>query len=240
MKAVRKIIEIDESKCDGCGLCVPSCAEGALRIENGKARLGAERYCDGLGACLGECPSDALRIVEKEVEGYDKQAVHERLKAQVAAREPAMACGCPSSLIRAFSPLEKQPGQGEQAPVQDIASALAHWPIQIRLLPPHAPFLKNADLLVAADCAPAAYPDFRRLLAGKVLLIGCPKFDNPDEYINRFSLIFRNNDVKSVTVLVMEVPCCQGLPFMVGQGMKLAGKNVPVKKVITGIDGRLV
>jgi Pyruvate/2-oxoacid:ferredoxin oxidoreductase delta subunit len=238
MKAVRKIIEIDESKCDGCGLCVPSCAEGAIKIENGKARLVAEKYCDGLGACLGECPQDALCIVEREVDEYDEQAVHEHLQSQVTAKEPAMACGCPSSLIQTFAPLKKQPKQQAPGPVQE-ASALTHWPIQIRLVPPTAPFLKNADLLVAADCAPAAYPGFHRLLEGKVLLIGCPKFDNAEEYIRKFELIFRNNDIRSVTVFVMEVPCCQGLPPIVAQAMKLAGKNTPLKKTITGINGEM-
>jgi ferredoxin len=239
MKAVRKIIEIDEAKCDGCGLCVPSCAEGAIRIENGKARLVAEKFCDGLGACLGECPRDALHIVDREVDEYDEQAVHEHLKSQVTAKEPAMACGCPSSLIQTFTPLKKQPQRELTGPAQATASALTHWPIQIRLVPPNAPFLKNADLLVAADCAPAAYPDFHRLLAGKVLLIGCPKFDNTEEYIKKFALIFKNNDVRSVTVFVMEVPCCQGLPLIVEQAMKLAGKNIPLKKTITGIKGEL-
>ncbi len=239
MKVLRKIIEIDESKCDGCGLCVPSCEEGAIRIENGKARLVAEKYCDGLGACLGECPRDALHIVGKEVDDYDEQAVHEHLKSQVAAREPAMACGCPSSLIQRFSPLKRQTKQENPGRAQDTVSALTHWPIQIRLVPPNAPFLKNAALLVAADCAPAAYPDFHRLLAGKVLLIGCPKFDNADEYIKKFALIFRNNDIRSITVFVMEVPCCQGLPLIVEQAMKLAGKNIPLEKTITGIEGEL-
>ena len=239
MKAVRKIIEIDEAKCDGCGLCVPSCAEGAIRIENGKARLVAEKYCDGLGACLGECPQDALHIVDREVDDYDEQAVHEHLKSQVTAGEPEMACGCPSSIIQTFSPLKKHPPREAPGPLQDAASALTHWPIQIRLVPPNAPFLKNADLLVAADCAPAAYPDFHRLLAGKVLLIGCPKFDNTDEYIKKFALIFKNNDIRSVTVFVMEVPCCQGLPLIVEQAMKLAGKNIPLKKAITRLNGEL-
>lgn len=237
MKAVRKIIEIDETKCDGCGLCVPSCAEGAIKIENGKARLVAEKYCDGLGACLGECPQDALRIIEREVDEYDEQAVHEHLKSQVTDREPSMACGCPSTLIQTFSPLKGRP-QGK-GPERGMPSALTHWPIQIRLVPPTAPFLKNADLLVAADCAPAAYPDFHRLLEGKVLLIGCPKFDNAEEYVKKFALIFTNNDIKSVNVFVMEVPCCQGLPIIVEQGMKLAGKNIPLVKTITGTNGEI-
>lgn len=239
MKAVRKIIEIDETKCDGCGLCVPSCAEGAIRIENGKARLVAEKYCDGLGACLGECPQGDLQIVEREVDEYEEQAVHEHLKSQVAAKEPAMACGCPSTLIQTFSPLKRQPSREAPGPKQDAPSALTHWPIQIRLVPPTAPFLKNADLLVAADCAPAACPGFQRLLEGKVLLIGCPKFDNAEEYVRKFELIFRNNDIRSVTVFVMEVPCCQGLPLIVSQAMKPAGKNIPLVKKITGINGEL-
>jgi ferredoxin len=239
MKALRKIIEIDESKCDGCGLCVPACAEGAIRIENGKAKLVAEKYCDGLGACLGECPNDALHIVEREVDCFDEQAVHEHLTSPAPAKEAAMPCGCPSTLIQTFTPLKKRV---REAPDQEqhTASALTHWPIQIRLVPPAAPFLKNADLLVAADCAPAACPDFHRLLEGKVLLIGCPKFDNADEYIRKFAQIFGNNNIKSVTVFVMEVPCCQGLPLIVEQGLKLAGGNVPLKKIITGINGELL
>lgn len=239
MKAVRKIIEIDEARCNGCGLCVPSCAEGAIRIEEGKARLVAEKYCDGLGACLGECPQDALRIVEREVDEYDEHSVHEHLKSQVRTKEPSMACGCPSSLIQTFTPLTKQPKEAARNKAHETASALTHWPIQIRLVPPTAPFLKNADLLVAADCAPAAFPDFQKMLDGKVLLIGCPKFDNTDEYINKFAIIFRNNNINSVTVLVMEVPCCQGLPLIVEQGMKTAGKNVPVKTIIIGLNGEL-
>ena len=157
MKTLRKIIEIDESKCDGCGLCVPSCAEGAMRIVDGKARLVAEKYCDGLGACLGECPQDALHIVEREVDDYDEKAVHEHLKTQISAKEPNMPCGCPSTLLQSFSPAKKKTLREQVGPAQGMPSALSHWPIQIRLVPPSAPFLKNADLLVAADCVPSGW-----------------------------------------------------------------------------------
>lgn len=240
MKALRKIIEIDETKCDGCGLCVPSCAEGAIRIEDGKARLVAEKFCDGLGACLGECPQGALRIVEREVDVFDEAAVHEHLKASITATESPMPCGCPSTLIRTFAPAPK-PAPREKSGRQDAASSLTHWPIQIKLVPPHAPFLRNADLLVAADCTPAAYPRFHEdFLAGKVMLLGCPKLDDVQEYVQKFARIFAQNDIRSVTALVMEVPCCQGLPAIVEQGMRLAGKNVPIGKVVIGISGKVM
>jgi Pyruvate/2-oxoacid:ferredoxin oxidoreductase delta subunit len=246
MKTRRKIIEIDESKCDGCGLCVPSCAEGAIIITDGKARLVAEKYCDGLGACLGECPSNALRIIEREVDEYDEKSVHEHLKEQVSAKGPVMACGCPSALVRDFSP-ERNSIAASVSPAPTPAtapeaeSALTHWPVQIKLVPPHAPFLKGADLLVAADCAPAAYPRFHEeFLKGKVLLIGCPKFDDAAEYVQKFAAIFSRGDIRSVTVLVMEVPCCQALPAIVKKGMEMAGTQVPLKKEVISVRGKLL
>ena len=244
MKYLRKIVEIDEEKCDGCGLCVPSCAEGAIKIIDGKARLIAEKYCDGLGACLDECPKDAINIVEKEVEEFDEVAVKEHLQATmdkpVKAPE-AMPCGCPSAHIRSFS---EEPATTPAAPpvtTGKAPSALSHWPVQIRLVPPHAPFLKNADLLVAADCSPMAYGDFHRdFLAGKVVMMGCPKFDDIELYEERFRQIFSQAEVKSVTVLVMEVPCCQGLPTIVIKTLKDSGKNIPLEIVTIGLQGKIL
>lgn len=244
MKINRKIIEIDEELCDGCEQCVPSCAEGALQIVDGKAKLVADVYCDGLGACLGECPTGALKIVEREAEDFDEEAVEERLSSIAGDESPeesTMACGCPSSQIRSFVPSESLQEAHEPAVQESTVSALSHWPVQIKLVPPQAPFLKGADLLVAADCTPVAYPNFHRdLLKGKAVMVGCPKFDDVQEYIEKFVDIFKMADIKSVTVAVMEVPCCQGLPVIVERGMQMAGKSIPLEKVVIGAHGDIL
>jgi ferredoxin len=236
MKINRKIIEIDEELCDGCGQCVPSCAEGAIQIVDGKAKLVADVYCDGLGACLGECPTGALNVVEREAEDFDEEAVEEHLSSMARDESPeegTMACGCPSSQIQSFVPSESRQEANE--------SALSHWPVQIKLVPPQAPFLKGADLLVAADCTPVAYPNFHRdFLKGKAVMVGCPKFDDVQEYIEKFAAIFKMADIKSVTVAVMEVPCCQGLPVIVEKGMEIAGKKIPLEKVVIGAQGDIL
>ncbi len=243
MKAVRKIVEIDEERCDGCGLCVLSCAEGAIQIVDGKARLVSESYCDGLGACLGECPQGALRIIERESEEFDPEAVEHYLKEREKQR-PAEAgapahAGCPSAQIRTFEVVcndSAAPRAEGESP-----SALSHWPVQLRLVPANAPFLKSADLLVAADCVPVAYPDFHRdFLAGKVVLIGCPKFDNPTEYVQKFAEIFKNADVRRVTVVDMEVPCCSALGMIVKKGLEVAGKSVPIEQVTVSTRGGIL
>jgi NAD-dependent dihydropyrimidine dehydrogenase PreA subunit len=204
VKIKRKIIEIDEERCDGCGQCVPSCAEGAIQVIDGKARLVAEKYCDGLGACLGECPRGALSVVERQAEGFDEKAVENHLKSKdtvASSADAALACGCPSVQLQTFFPSLQQ-----DASVCSGAglSALSHWPVQIRLVPANAPFLKGADLLVAADCAPVAYPNFHGdFLKGRVVLVGCPKFDDARGYIMKLADIFRQADIRSVTVSVM-------------------------------------
>jgi ferredoxin len=245
MKTVRKIVEIDENKCDGCGLCVPSCAEGAIRIVDGKAKIKSENFCDGLGACLGECPRGALRIVEREAEAFDEEAVKKEQSAPRGHRHagPELPCGCPSTHLKTWTPS----GSCEEAnrpAVQDpspSASELRHWPVQIRLVPPTAPFLKGAHLLVAADCTPVAYPRFHEdFLKGKTVLIGCPKFDDAEMYAQKFAQIFEKADLRSVTVVVMEVPCCQGLPAIVRKGMETAGKKVRLEKVVVAADGEIL
>ncbi|HYA14257.1 MAG TPA: 4Fe-4S binding protein [Syntrophales bacterium] len=244
MKVNRKIIRIDEEKCDGCGSCVPACAEGAIQIMDGKARLIAEKYCDGLGACLGECPRDALRIIEHEVDEFDQAAVDEHMKSRETTQiseGPVMACGCPSSLIQSFTPLRSCKEVNKPVAQTDNATALSHWPVQIRLVPATAPFLKEADLLIAADCTPVAYPRFHSdFLRGKVVLLGCPKFDDTETYIKKFEQIFREADIRSITALVMEVPCCQGFPAIVRKGMDFAGKNIPLEKVIISRSGDII
>ena len=244
MKEKRKIIEIDESRCDGCGLCVPSCAEGAIRVIDGKARLVADKYCDGLGACLGECPKDAIKIVEREAEEFDQPAAEKHVQSQKAADIPivqTMACGCPSTLIQMFSSTTSCEEANKAVSQTRGVSALSHWPIQIRLVPPTAPFLKGADLLVAADCTPFAYPRFHDdFLKGKVLLVGCPKLDDAEEYILKFAHIFHEADIKKITVLVMEVPCCQGLPVIIQKGMAMAGKDIPMEKTVINSRGEVI
>ncbi len=236
MNATRKIIEIDENLCNGCGECVPACAEGAIAIVDPKAKLVKDMFCDGLGACLGECPTGALKIIEREADAFDEKAAHEHVKKMKKPQAPSpfapmLGGGCASATLHTFSPDRKkaQP-TGAAGPSE---SALSHWPIQIRLIPPTAPFLKDGDLLVAADCVPGAYADFHRdFLEGRVLLLGCPKFDDKELYLQRFTDIFRANDIKSVKVLRMEVPCCSSLLPIVTEAAHRSGKDVPVEEVV--------
>jgi ferredoxin len=241
MKVTRKIIEIDEELCDGCGQCVPSCAEGALQIIDGKAKLVAEVYCDGLGACLGECPNDALRVVDRDADEFDEHAVEKHLSSMAKEEGPhviPITSGCPSSQIKMFAPSGPRKEAGGPSSEGESESALTHWPVQIRLVPPTAPFLKGADLLVVADCVPVAYPRFHTdFLKGKVVVVGCPKFDDVQAYIQKFSEIFKMADIRSVSVVIMEVPCCQGLPIVVGRGMEKSGKKIPMEKVMISARG---
>ena len=244
MKSTRKIIQIDEERCDGCGNCVTSCAEGAIQIIDGKARLVSENYCDGLGACLGECPQGALQMIERVADEFDPEAVERHLeeleKSKDSVKEASpMPGGCPSSQIRMFDMSCKQANH----PVSQsgVSSELSHWPVQIRLVPANAPFLKGAQLLVAADCTPVAYPNFHQdLLHGKVVLLGCPKFDDVREYIKKFADIFAAANIQSVTVVTMEVPCCSALPQIVAKGMETAGKVVPLEEVVISTRGEII
>jgi ferredoxin len=241
MNVKRKIIQIDDERCNGCGQCVLACAESAIKIVDGKARLISDIYCDGLGACLGECPQDALKIVEREAPEFDEKAVEEHLHAEGLQQETPSPVhpGCPSAAVRQFD--RPSAAAGPAAGAGTEASALTNWPVQIRLVPPSAPFLKNADLLVTADCVAVAYPSFHRdFLQGRVVLLGCPKFDDADSYIQKFTQIFKTADIKSVTVVVMEVPCCQGLPAIVKEGMDAAGKKVPLEKVVVNAEGEIL
>jgi NAD-dependent dihydropyrimidine dehydrogenase PreA subunit len=241
MKINRKIIEIDPELCDGCGQCVPSCAEGAIQIVDGKARLVAEKYCDGLGACLGECPTGALKIIEREAEDFDEHAVEEYLKSQEQQEKapPTITCGCPSTQVQTFAPVQR-PSYKPLAPMDRI-SALTHWPVKIKLVPPTAPFLKNADLLVLADCCPIAFPQVHdELMPNKVVLIGCPKFDDIQEHIAKFTEIFRKADINSITTVIMEVPCCAGLAYIVEQGLAAAGKRIPHEQVVISTRGQIL
>jgi Fe-S-cluster-containing hydrogenase component 2 len=242
MKVMRKIIEIDDELCDGCGQCVPSCAEGAIEMIDGKARLVAEKYCDGLGACMGECPTGALRIVEREAEDFDEEAVEQYLSEKPSEPEPvSMACGCPSSQIQTFIPEAPSGEFAATEPQAGTGSALTHWPVQINLIPAKAPFLKGADLLIAADCVPVASPNFHRdFVKGKVVMVGCPKFDDVAEYINKFTDIFKIAGIRTITVVVMEVPCCSGLPMVVKRALEASGKEIPMEEVVISTRGEIL
>lgn len=254
-KAMRKTITIDEEKCDGCGLCIPACPEGALQIIEGKARLVKESFCDGLGACLGDCPQGALVIEEKEVEDYDEEGVishikenspellekhlaHLRAHAHELPRHHSHAgiSSCPSAGMLEW---EKQE---EAAPgTEKVSSELRQWPIQLHLVPPHAPYFRNADLVLVGDCVPFAYGDFHRdFLKGKAVAIGCPKLDDLNAYIDKVAEILRVADVKSIKVLHMEVPCCYGLVHIAQEALKRAGKDIPLGTVKVGIKGEVM
>lgn len=209
MTGYRKIVSIDESRCNGCGLCIPKCAEGALQIVNGKAKLVSDVYCDGLGNCLGECPEDAITIIEREAEDFDEVAVKER----VTKLEND-----------AFTP----------------EAELSHWPIQLHLVSPKAHFLNGRELLLCADCVPFAYPDFhRKLLAGKSLIVGCPKLDDVDIYKRKLLEILSGNDIPAITLVHMEVPCCFGLASLLDSVLGQLDKKIPVKTVIIKVDGSI-
>lgn len=277
----RKIIRIDEEKCDGCGLCIPNCPEGALQIIDGKARLISDLFCDGLGACIGHCPQGAIAIEEREARAYDerramenivkqgknvikahlehlkdhneeqylKQAIdflkgkgievplapsgHERHSHASVNGHPA---ACPGSKVVDFS---KEPAPAAQdQPIPKGVSQLRHWPVQIMLVPPNAPYLENANLLIAADCVPFAYANFHQdLLRGKILLVGCPKLDDAEFYQKKITQMLKDNSIKSITSAYMEVPCCFGLVSIVKSAIAASGKDIPFREVTISIKG---
>jgi Pyruvate/2-oxoacid:ferredoxin oxidoreductase delta subunit len=240
---LRNIVRIDEEKCTGCGLCIPACAEGALQIVDGKARLVKDIYCDGLGACLGECPQDAITIIQREAEEFDEKAAEEHVKRSqavptVSPVRPAPML-CPSA--KAMQ-LEKEP---EEKPTTKLTEKreprISNWPYQLKLLPPNAPFFSNANLLIAADCVPFAYADFHEdLLKGKTLAIGCPKLDDAALYRDKLAEIFRMSNIRSVTVVNMEVPCCFGLYRLVKEALVASGKNIPLRQETISIKGEKI
>lgn len=250
MKVMRKIIEIDEEKCDGCGNCVPSCAEGAIQIIDGVAKVVKDEYCDGLGACLGECPQDALKLVERECEEFNEAAVESYLEQLEKEKPPqhtapsgdTLACGCPSTQMKTFDTAGSGCREANRPALMEAGtSALCHWPVQIRLIPPTAPFLKGADLLITADCAAVAAPSFHNdFLKGKVVMMGCPKFDDVDSYVEKFAQIFKVAGINSITTLIMEVPCCSGLPGLVEKAMTLSGTKIPMEQVVISARGERI
>lgn len=252
---MREIVRIDENKCDGCGLCVPACAEGAIQIIDGKAKLLADNLCDGLGACLGHCPKDAIIIEKRAADEFDEDAVEKHLAA--IGREPlpghghvhapAVAAkpvhhghhgggGCPGSRMMQMERRETADSDASgQRP-----SELQQWPVQLHLVPPTAPFLQGKELLLAADCVPFAYADFHKdMLKGKALLIGCPKLDDGQAYLQKLIAMFQQSDIKKVTVARMEVPCCGGLQQLAQAAIAQSGKNIPLETLVVSIQGEI-
>ncbi len=233
----RKIVEIDEDLCDGCGLCVPSCAEGAIKIIDGKAKLLADNLCDGLGNCLGTCPKGAIKIEERPAEAFDEQAVEKRLAAEKSPPAGPPAGGCPGSMMRMAQP---KPGPDPAGTDDDCCnSRLGQWPVQLTLVPTTGPMWQDADVLIAADCVPVAMADFHgKLLAGKSLAIACPKLDDVEPYIEKLTGIFANNTIQSVTIAHMQVPCCSGLVRAVREALARSGRDdIAVEDVTVAIDG---
>ncbi|MDD5627428.1 MAG: 4Fe-4S binding protein [Elusimicrobia bacterium] len=236
----RKIIRIDESKCDGCGLCASACAEGAIRIVDGKARLVSETYCDGLGACLGECPRGALTVEEREALVFDEEAVKEHMKKEQPAGHSHAAPhgGCPSVRMMDFGAAQPAPA-GSSAPAQ---SALSHWPVQLHLISPGAPYFQNADIVLSADCVAYALGGFHEnYLKGRKLSIACPKLDSgQEEYEGKVRSLIDDAKINTLTVMIMQVPCCSGLLAMAKRAAQSAKRKVPVKAVVVGLKGEVL
>ncbi len=248
--AIREIIEIDESKCNGCGLCVPNCAEGAIQIVDGKAKLINDIYCDGLGACLGHCPEGALKIIERVAEEFDEEAVTALLTSQGKTlhsqpqhqpHDHGHGGGCPGSRMMSLKdePTSTATTVGNNDIEIKIKSQLKQWPVQLKLAPVKAPYFENADLLVTADCVPFAYPNYHLdILKGKSVVVGCPKLDDIDFYTNKLTEMVRENNLRSITVAYMEVPCCMGIVMAVEQAVKNAQVTVPVNKIKISLQGQ--
>ncbi len=230
---IRKIITIDQEKCNGCGACAAACHEGAIGMVDGKAKLLREDYCDGLGDCLPACPTGAISFEEREAPAYDEAAV----LAVKAVKERAMACGCPGTTVKQFG---REKGTAMPDTSAPVSSQLSQWPVQIKLVPVNAPYFQGADLLIAADCTAYAYGDFHnRFIQGRITLVGCPKLDQVD-YSEKLTAILQNNDIKSVTVTRMEVPCCGGLEHAVKEALRASGKLIPWRVVTISTDGRIL
>ncbi|HPF69451.1 MAG TPA: ferredoxin [Candidatus Krumholzibacteria bacterium] len=260
--AVRKIVHIDEDLCDGCGDCVPSCAEGAIQIIGGKARLLADNLCDGLGACLGECPQGAITVEEREADEFDESAVEQHLstidgpahnpitKNNGALGSHGMGMGCPGSRTMSFAPQVNAPvatppqtlGTIGAAAAAAGASALRQWPVQLHLVSPVAPYFQGADVLLAADCVSFAMGDFHtRLLSGRSLAVACPKLDHGQEvYLEKLIAMITQARINTLTVALMEVPCCGGLLRLAQEAVARSGRKVPIKKVLVGVRGEVL
>ncbi len=231
---IRKIINIDEEKCTGCGLCAEACHEGAIGMVNGKAKLLRDDYCDGLGDCLPACPTGAITFTEREAAAYDEKAVEIHKAAKIAKQSGKLPCGCPGSNSKAIK------RENALAKASECESRLSQWPVQIKLAPVNAPYFEGADLLIAADCTAYAYGNFHeRFIRGRITLIGCPKLDEGDYYDKLYEIISRNN-IKSLTIVRMEVPCCGGIENAAKRALQASGKFIPWQVVTISTDGRIL
>lgn len=237
---IRKIIQIDEDLCNGCGICVNACHEGAIGLVDGKAQLLRDDYCDGLGDCLPACPTGAITFVEREAAAYDEAAVEENMKKKHASHSPSIGCACPGTLAKTLREADSIPTPAlKPSPVSEPTTQLRQWPVQIKLLPITAPYFHHANLLIAADCAAFAYGDFHnRFMKNKITLIGCPKFDG--DYSEKLTAILANNEIRSVTVVRMEVPCCGGLQNAAIRALQDSGKMIPWQVITLSADGKIL
>lgn len=234
---IRNIIKIDEEKCNGCGHCIKACVEGALKIVNGKARLVSEVYCDGLGACIGSCPQDAITIEKREVPEFDEKATQEYLKKVDADKNnlPEQEFICPGLMSKTLTPDESEDGR-----MVDGGSQLRQWPVQLKLVSPNAPYFNNADFMLVADCVGFAMGDFHeKLLRGKAIAVACPKLDETGGYIEKLAEIIKANDLKSFSVVRMEVPCCGGLLRLAQMAVQQADSHLAVREVVISLDGKV-
>ncbi|MFH1452590.1 MAG: 4Fe-4S binding protein [Armatimonadota bacterium] len=239
--SVRNIVKIDEEKCNGCGQCVTACAEGALKIIDGKARLVSDIYCDGLGACLGHCPRDAISVIKRDAKEFDEKAVGEHLEKEKKVKEgeekEKLPCGCPGTMAREIKKTNTENSVG----VSCAPSELTNWPVQLKLISPQASYFKERDIVIAADCTAFSYGAFHsEFLRDKALIIACPKLDDAAElYVDKLSELFKEANPRSVAVVRMEVPCCSGLSKIVDLAKEKSGVNIPVKEVIIGVGGEI-
>lgn len=232
---VRKIIQIDEEKCNGCGSCAEACHEGAIAMIDGKAKLMRDDYCDGLGNCLPTCPTGAITFVEREAAAYDEEAVMQNKQKKIQEQGVALPCGCPGSQSKT---IEHAAREAKQAAA--VQSMLSQWPVQIKLVPVNAPYFNGAKLLIAADCTAYAYANFHEnFIRNHITLVGCPKLDSVD-YSEKLTKIIKSNDIKSVTIVRMEVPCCGGLEAAVKTALQNSGKFIPWQVVTISTDGNIL
>ena len=234
---VRQVIQIDEDKCNGCGICVNACHESALGIVDGKAKLLRDDYCDGMGDCLPECPTGAISFIEREAAAYDEAAVKENQKNKAMQEQMKHMGGCPGSRIMTMNRDNEEEVLNKE---HIITSKLTNWPVQIKLAPPQAPYFEGAKLLIAADCTAYSYASFHQdFIKGKIALIGCPKLDSVD-YSEKLTTIIKNNNIESVTIVRMEVPCCGGLEMAAKKALQESGKFIPWQVVTISIDGKIL